>query len=229
MVELVDTHALGACAVRRGGSSPLIRTTTRLYEPTPQKEPSVVSSNESRSPIRVGVVRGEEEVAGVEGAEASEGAEQDERSEVPAEDAVRRFVPGLVFRFGSSACLSPGGRGAVCRATVSSRGLLSSLNGKATATAALVWLWESRTRMGGVLPVGAALLLSPTPPAADDGLAVRPTVVRVSSLSFACSDMPLAPSPGSTTRPSSSMCRLTRMWSKKTWLSCFLRWSGAAV
>ena len=106
---------------------------------------------------------------------------------------MRRFVPGLVFRFGSSACLSPGGRGAVCRATVSSRGLLSSLNGKATAAAVLVWLWESRTRMGGAVPVSAALPLSPTPPAADDDLAVRLTVVRLAPALAACSARPRPP------------------------------------
>ena len=31
VVELVDTHALGACAARREGSSPFIRTKIRIF------------------------------------------------------------------------------------------------------------------------------------------------------------------------------------------------------
>ena len=61
MVELVDTHALGACAFEREGSSPFIRTTTLLYEHALCEIVSeAVSGNEAGSPSGVGVFRWDE-------------------------------------------------------------------------------------------------------------------------------------------------------------------------
>ena len=56
MVELVDTHALGACASRREGSSPFIRTTAFLLELSSKAFESG-ADNVWRSPLGVGVFR----------------------------------------------------------------------------------------------------------------------------------------------------------------------------
>lgn len=61
MVELVDTHALGACAFEREGSSPFIRTTTLLYEHALCEIVSgAVSDDEAGSPSGVSVFRWDE-------------------------------------------------------------------------------------------------------------------------------------------------------------------------